>query len=297
MKEALQTLPIHLLSPLSLSLARAVGTLLAWCCWVTRRRMARTTVTNLALCFPALSSQERDRLAQQSLQHTFQTIAETGAAWLWETQKTLGLITSVEGLGLLQQAKATGKGVLVLAPHLGNWEIFGLYLNACGCGQTSQLYQAPESASLDRLIYRARSRAGARMVPTGNKGVAELLKALRNGEIVGILPDQVPPASGGDFAPFFGIPALTMTLFNRLQQKTAARVVIGYARREPDGFAIVFREPDAAIYASDPQTALQALNHSIENVVKEAPAQYQWEYKRFKRQPLGCPRRYGRKSQ
>jgi Kdo2-lipid IVA lauroyltransferase/acyltransferase len=292
MKEALLIVLLRLLALLPLSVARAVGRLMGRLCYAAQRRMAQTTVTNIALCFPALSAAEQQQLAQQSVQHTFQAICETGAVWLWPAERSLGLIKRVEGLPLLQAAVAAGKGALVLAPHLGNWEIFGLYLNACDCGQSSQLYQAPNSPALDKLIYQARSRAGARMVATDTKGVAELLKALRNGEIVGILPDQVPPESGGEFAPFFGVPALTMTLFNRLQQKTGARIVVGYAKREADGFAVIFREPAAEIYATDMRTALTALNQSIEAVVQEAPEQYQWEYKRFKRQPEGRPKLY-----
>ena len=283
---------LRLLALLPFNAARALGRFAALVSRLAGGRMRQTAEINVALCFPQLDAAARTALVNDSLSHLFQAICETGAVWLWEASRTLELVTHVDGLGLLQAAKAENKGVLVLAPHLGNWEIFGLYLNVCGCGQSSQLYQAPESKALDRLIFRARSRAGARMVNTDNRGVAELLKALRAGEIVGILPDQVPPASGGEFAPLFGVPALTMTLFNRLQQKTGARVVIGYARREGSGFGIVFRAPDPAIYASDLTESLAALNRSIESVVREAPAQYQWEYKRFKRQPDGKPSPY-----
>jgi KDO2-lipid IV(A) lauroyltransferase len=292
MKEAALIVFLRFVALLPLAAARALGRMAATLCLWSKGRMRNTTVANVELCFPALDAAGKQTLIADSLSHTCQAICETGAVWLWPAARTLELVSDVDGLGLLQAAKAEGKGVLVLAPHLGNWEIFGLYLNVCGCGQSSQLYQAPRSPALDRLIFLARSRAGARMVNTDNKGVAELLKSLRAGEIVGILPDQVPPPSGGDFAPFFGVPALTMTLFNRLQQKTGARVVIGYARREGRGFRIVFREPDPAIYAPELAESLAALNRSIESVVREAPAQYQWEYKRFKRQPDGKPSPY-----
>jgi KDO2-lipid IV(A) lauroyltransferase len=130
------------------------------------------------------------------------------------------------------------------------------------------------------------------MVATDNKGVAELLRALRAGDISGILPDQVPDISGGVYAPFFGVPALTMTLVSKLQHKTGARVLLGVARRlqgaAGHGFEIVFREPDPEIYAGDIPASLAALNRSIEALVSETPEQYQWEYKRFRRQPDGA---------
>jgi KDO2-lipid IV(A) lauroyltransferase len=287
MKEAALILFLRVLALLPLRCARALGKALGRVNWWLQTRMARTTQTNLALCFPHKSDAERRALAQASLSHTFQTICEAGAVWLWPAAKTLELVGDVEGLGLLQAAKAAGKGVLVIGPHFGNWEIFGLYLNVCGCGQSSQLYQAPESPALAKLIYQARSRCGAHMVNTDTKGVAELLKTLRRGEIVGMLPDQVPPPSGGEFAPFFGVPTLTMTLLNRLQQKTGAAVVIGYARRVEGGFRIVFRAAAAGIESADPGTGLAALNQCVELTALDAIEQYQWEYKRFKRQPDG----------
>lgn len=296
MKSYLTTGFLYLLPWLPLGLARRLGLLLGLVCWSLKARMRQTTETNLRLCFPALSEQERADLGRRSLQSTMQTIMEAGAAWLWPAHRTLALIQRVDNLALLQQAKAAGKGVIVLAPHLGNWEILGLYLNACGLGQSYQLYQAPADARLGALIYRGRSRAGATMVATDNKGVAELLRALRAGNIAGILPDQVPDAGGGEYAPFFGMPALTMTLLAKLQQKTGAAVVMAFAQRvstdDGPGFELIFREPDPSIYANDMPSALAGMNRSIEALIKLAPEQYQWEYKRFRRQPAGAPRLY-----
>ena len=291
MKAAATILLLRVLALLPLRVSRLLGIVVGQFCWWTKKRMAITTLTNLALCFPQLGEKYRTQLARLSILQTFQTIIETGAVWLWPAQKTLSLIKEVEGLELLQSAKAAGKGVLVLVPHIGNWEIFGLYLNACGCGQSSQLYKEPASKQLNDLIYRARSRAGAKMVATNHKGVAVLLQTLRRGEIVAILPDQVPPDSGGLFAPFYGIPALTMTLLNKLQQKTGAQIVVGFAIRsfnkgKPE-FTIKFQSPDPKIYAEHITEGLAAMNRTIEQAISAAPAQYQWEYKRFKRRPIG----------
>jgi KDO2-lipid IV(A) lauroyltransferase len=287
MKSTLILATLRLLSRLPLRWQRRVGSLCAGIAFMAGTRMARTTLTNLALCFPELDESQRHQLARASLNHTFQTICEAGGMWLWPAERTLGGIERVEGLQLLRDAVTEGNGVLVIAPHLGNWELFGLYLNSCGCGQSYQLFQPPDDPRLGKLIFEARSRAGANMVATDKQGVAQLLRALKAGEIVGILPDQVPPVGSGDFAPFFGVPALTMTLLTRLQQKTGARVLGGVARRTPRGFEIVISAPDAAVYAADPHTALAGLNATVEAMVRHSPAQYQWEYKRFKRQPPG----------
>jgi KDO2-lipid IV(A) lauroyltransferase len=275
----------RLLAWLPLSVSRGLGRLLGRIAWLAASRMRRTTLTNLRICLPELDEAARERLARESLCQTMQALCETGAVWLWPGERSLQLIREVPGRELLDQAKAKGRGVIVMAPHLGNWELAGLYLSACGLGPTYQLYQPPDDPALDALLFRARSRMGATMVATDNKGVAQLLRALRNGEIVGILPDQVPTEAGGEHAPFFGHPALTMTLLTRLQQKTGAVVVTAFAERIPGGFRLHFREPDAGIYAEDPQEALAGLNRTVEELVRMAPEQYQWEYKRFRRLP------------
>lgn len=284
------------LSVLPLGAIRAAGRLIGGISTLFPSRMMATTRTNITLCFPKLDTNSRKKLANLSMINTYQTAAEGAAAWLWSPKKVLDHVLEVEGLDLLETAKAEGHGVVVLAPHLGNWEVFGLYLNNCGCGSSSQLYQAPRDKRMDQMIFSARSRGGATMVDTSNKGVAMLLKALKRGEIVGILPDQVPLESGGEFAPFYGRQALTMTLVSRLIAKTGAKAVLGFAQRinesQSHGWKIVFREVSSEIYAEHIIDSLTALNASVESAANECPEQYQWEYKRFRRVPPGESRPY-----
>lgn len=295
MKNRLLILFLRFLSRLPLPLARRLGTFLGACAERFGTRMWQTTCTNLELCFPDWPTERRRALARSSIRETFRAIAEAGAVWLWPAEKILGRVRRVRGRELLEAAQREGRGVIVVGPHLGNWELIGLWLGHCGLGPTVQLFQAPADPAFAALIYQARSRSGATMVPTDAKGVTQLLKALRAGHIIGILPDQVPPESGGEFDSFFGVPALTMTLLSKLLAKTGARAVMGTARRleEPEaGFEIVFGEVDPRLYEQDLALSLRGLNASVEATVLEAPAQYQWEYKRFKRQPPGLPRPY-----
>lgn len=284
------------LSVLPLGAIRTIGWIIGAISALFPSRMMATTRTNIELCFPNLDANSRNKLANSSMINTYQTAAEGAAAWLWPPAKVLNHILEVVGLDLLEAAKADGHGVVVLAPHLGNWEVFGLYLNNCGCGSSSQLYQAPRDKRMDRMIFTARSRGGATMVDTSNKGVAMLLKALKRGEIVGILPDQVPLESGGEFAPFYGRQALTMTLVSRLIAKTGAKAVLGYAQRinggKGHGWKVIFREVSTKIYAEHITDSLAALNASVESAANECPQQYQWEYKRFRRVPPGESRPY-----
>lgn len=292
----LTILLLQILSFLPLGLARAIGSLLGGLGWLISSRMAVITRQNIKLCFPELSENEQKSLAKQSIRETFRAIIEIGAIWFWPVEKILGRIWACHGLEILQRARAEGKGVILIGPHLGTWELLGHYMSTSSLGQIILLYQALKDPKLDKLIMKARSRSGAILVATDSKGVGQLLAALKKGQIVGILPDQVPVDSGGEFSPFFGNSAFTMTLLSRLLAKTGARAVLGYAKRvsteKGHGFEIVFREADERIYDSDIKISLDGLNKSIEDAVRALPEQYQWEYKRFKRQPPGKQQPY-----
>lgn len=249
--------------------------------------MRKTTRKNLKTCFPDIPAEDLDKLAIHSLQNTMKTALEMGKSWFWPMEKTLGLIAGIEGKEILDQAINRGEGVIMLVPHLGNWELFGLF-----CGQhtpTIFMYQPPKARVFDEMIKSARSRGGLQLAPTSSKGVGRLLKALRNGQMVGILPDQEPGLESGKFAPFFGVPAHSMTLVAGLLSRTSARVICGFAKRLPhgQGFRLIIKNADPLIYDSDQEKSVEGLNRTVEECVKEAPEQYQWEYKRFKRRPDG----------
>lgn len=273
------------MSLLPLEMARTVGKLLGYCAYLSKSRPYQTTLTNLKLCYPDMSESERHRLARKSLLNTGMTLAESGAVWLWPVDRIMGKILAIEGADLLEAARSRGKGVILLGPHHGNWELAGLYLSTLG--PCAQLYQPPKHAALDKLLYQARSRGSAMMYPATSKGVAAVLAALKNGEMCGILPDQIPAPGAGDFAPFFGQDAYTMTLISRLMQKTGASALLTYTRRVTGGFVVVFRQPDPDIYAKHMPLALAGLNRTVEMAARDEPELYQWEYKRFRYQPEG----------
>lgn len=212
---------------------------------------------------------------------------EMGKSWLVPLTETMGLVTQSEGMDALNQAIVAGEGVILLAPHLSNWEVFGFYT----ADSTSSvfLYQPPKLAALDSLLQQTRSRGGIKLAPTNRQGVAQLLKSLHKGELVGVLPDQVPTDGGGLFAPFFGQQALTMTLVGKLLARKKVPVFCGYAERLPDakGFKVVVLPADELIYSDDLAESVQGMNRSVEACVLRALPQYQWEYKRFRRQPDG----------
>lgn len=293
MKDWLTVRVFKLLACLPLSVSRAIGTGIGALLWFGNTRAAKITIKNIELCFPELSVTEQRLLARQSLLETGKTAAEAGAIWRNSWQWLQAHILRTEGEDLLRTQLAVGKGLLVLAPHHGNWEVVAPYL--ASIAPLTAMYQPLKSAEMDALVLSGRSKLDISMAPTNRKGVMQLLKALQQGLIVGILPDQVPEKdAGGGIAPFFGQPALTIGLIHGLIQRTGCRVVSVFAERVTGGFVIKVLDVDPAIYSEDQYTSLVGLNASVEACARCAPAQYQWEYKRFRRLPPECPRHYSR---
>ena len=181
----------------------------------------------------------------------------------------------------------------VIRRYPGNWELCNVYF--AGRGKMTALYQPPRKAYLHETMKKIRSHFGNELVAANVKGIARLYRVLEKGGVVVILPDQVPGT--GLYVPFFGIEALTDKLLSRLVQKTDARVVAACVTRLEDGrFEVGFRAVDEGIYSSDIETSVRAVNATVENCVREIPAQYQWEYKRFRERPGGEKKiyRFGR---
>lgn len=268
-------------------IAHGLGTCIGTLVWLRKTESARITQANLRLCFPELTELQLKDLVKDSLIDTAKTACELGRIWIRTAPQALEHIVRVTGQEILDEAINARKGVIVLAPHLGNWELCGLFLDS-KC-QSTYLYKPPKLAAFEQAMLAYRGRLGAKLAPTTAKGVAMLVKALGRGEIVGILPDQEPNWDSGVFAPFFGVDALTMTLVAKLAKRTDARVLSIFAKRlaHGEGFEVVIGKARAGIDDEDLESAARALNATVEDCVRQAPSQYQWEYRRFKRQADG----------
>jgi KDO2-lipid IV(A) lauroyltransferase len=269
------------------SVLQVMGTWLGSLSYALNSRSRRVVEANLRHCFPQWSEDRRQALVRQTMRESGKTLFEMAGFWHWPTEKSKHLICEVHNQVLLQEALARQHGVIVLAPHLGNWELAGIYL--ARQAPITCLYAPAKLPAMDRLMIRGRQRNGTKLAPTNMQGVKALLKALKAGEMVGILPDQVPESGSGVFAPFFGQPALTMTLLTTLARRTEAAVLCCYARRREDGrgFDMVWLPADPDIRLEDEQAAVIALNRSVEQCVLQCLEQYQWEYKRFRERPPG----------
>jgi Kdo2-lipid IVA lauroyltransferase/acyltransferase len=287
-KDRLASGAVRLASRLPLDLLQRLGSGLGhlFVAWPNKQR--RNALINIRLCYPHLTPQEQVTLRDHTLRAFGATYLEIAYLWQRPAEVVLSLVTDVRGGALLERR---GAGVIVLSPHLGAWELAGLYLAAQG---PTTIFYKPQRL-LDDLIRAARGRTGATLAPTSPRGVRLLVQALERGEYAGILPDQEPKGdTGAVFAPFFGVPAYTMLLVNRLARRTGARVIFMFAERlgPGRGFRIHCIAAPEGVDAEDDPIAAAALNLGVERCVAVCPEQYVWPYKRFRRRPEGPPSPY-----
>jgi len=276
---------LRLIAALPLALNRRFGALVGWLAWRFGGEPRRISDINLRLCFPELSDTERTALLRQSMIETGKGASEMAALWL-NPPLAIRHIVAVEGDQPLRDALNSGQSVVMLAPHLGCWEAVNFWMSSQF--DLHALFKPSHLKAVNDVVLESRQHYGGTFYPASARGVAGVVRALKNGPAVtGILPDQVPDDRGGRFVPFFNLPTLTGTLPVKLLQQSGGRAFMVFAKRLPgvEGYRIVIREPDVGIYNEDLDTALTAMNRSIEALIREAPEQYVWNYKRFRREP------------
>ncbi|GAA5000845.1 lauroyl acyltransferase [Pseudoluteimonas lycopersici] len=261
----------------------------------TDARESRVALRNLELAFPDMPSDEREALRRRILVSTARQLLETLRFWTRPHSGNLALVHETEGESLFETAIASGRGVIVAAPHHGNWELLNQWLAART--PISILYAPPESRVGEDFLRRARAADDARRVTQVRaeaSGVRQLLRTLREGGVVGILPDQQPKGGDGEFAPFFGYPALTMTLLSRLAARSGAIVVFAWCERllatdlaAPPAFAVHVEPAPPDIASTAPGVGVRALDAAVERIARRDLAQYQWTYKRYTLRPSG----------
>jgi KDO2-lipid IV(A) lauroyltransferase len=245
---------------------------------------ARIARRNLELIVPAWTKDEREAGTRRILRATGANALETLRVWTRPRADNLALVRAVHGEGALASALAQGRGLILAAPHFGNWELLIEWMAARG--PFSLVYRVPEKRFGDVFLRLARGGENVRLVPAESNAMRPLVKALKAGETVGITPDQQPKLGGGEFAPFFGRQALTLSLIPKLA-RGGAPVVFAWAQPVDAGFEIHFEAGDPRIGDADLPAATAAMNAQVEAIARRDLAQYQWTYKRFSKRPPG----------
>ena len=266
---------------------QAVGSAIGWLMWKLPNGSRQVVRVNLGKCFPDMAPEAREALVGQTLKDIGKTLTESACAWIWPAQKSLGLIRQVEGMEVLQQALQSGKGVVLISSHLGNWEMLLQYV--CSLCQPSILYRPPKLKAVDELLVRQRTQLGNELAPSTREGIVSLVKRVRSGGIAGIAADPEPSRTSGVFVPFFGVPTLTSKFVPSLVHGHKAVAVFMHALRLDDGsgYRVIIEAAPEALYGDDVELAVAALNQGIEKQVRQAPSQYMWSMKRFKKRPDG----------
>ncbi len=287
LKGALVIAFLRLFALLPWRAVQAVGNTIGWLMWKLPNSSREVARINLAKCFPELSEAECEVLLGQSLKAIAKTLTESACAWIWPAQKSLKLIHEVEGLNVLQQALASGKGVVGITSHLGNWEV----LNHFYCNQCKPIifYRPPKLKAVDELLQKQRVQMGNRVAPSTKEGILSIIKEVRKGGAVGIPADPEPSRSSGVFVPFLATSALTSKFVPNMLAGGKAVGVFLHALRLPNGsgYKVIIEAAPEGMYSQDVEQGVAAMSEVVGRYVRNYPSQYMWSMKRFKKRPDG----------
>ncbi|MEQ1589691.1 MAG: lysophospholipid acyltransferase family protein [Gallionella sp.] len=266
------------LTSLPLSWLQSLGALLGHFMFVMSKQYAARTEENLRQSHLATDDRHYSSLLKQSINEAGKGIVELPWVWGRPLEQVCATVQSCQGWKHIEVARARGKGIILLTPHWGCFEVVGLFV-----GQRlplTCLYRSPKQEWLETIMRSGRERGLAKLATADVSGVRVLFKALKRGEAIGLLPDQVPSNGEGEWINFFSRPAYTMTLSGRLAQSSGATVVLAYAERLPQGRGYAMRIEPLPLDFN--QSVPLQINAALERVIATAPAQYLWSYNRYK---------------
>lgn len=260
---------------LPLRVLHALGTALGYVLFYCTPQDKKRAMENIAQSKLAQNPIDIRVLARSSFIELGKAVVETPMIWQQNEAKLLSLVKQVHHWEIVENALKAGKGIIFLTPHLGCFEITSIFYG--NQNPITVLYRPPKLKWLESLILTGRARTGVSLAPANASGVRKLMQALKRGEAIGILPDQIPAAGEGEWADFFGKPAYTMTLACKLAEKTGATVIAGYGERLPNG-----KGYEIHLTKVDSIATPLLLNQAIEAQVAKKPTQYLWRYNRYK---------------
>ncbi len=268
----------RMLARLPLRMLHALGSLLGRLTYAASATYAARTRENLRQAGIAGSEAEYWKVLSATIAEAGKGIMELPWVWGRPYEEVVGKVRECVGMEHVIAAQARGKGIIFLTPHLGCFEISSL----CVSQQVpiTVLYRPPKLGFLEGVMHSGRERGQVRLAKADVGGVRLLYKALKRGEAVGLLPDQVPSRGEGEWTDFFGLPAYTMTLAGRLAENSGATVLIAYSERLPHGQGYVIHVEPLPLDFSAPVP--QQINAALEIAIRACPAQYLWSYNRYK---------------
>ena len=259
-----------------------LGAIVGWLALRLSRSRREAARTNLALCLPELDAAQRERLLRDNFRDVGIGLFEFARAWWGDAEPMRGTAT-IEGLDILQRLQAEGRGVLLVSGHFMTLEMCGRLL--CDHVPLAGMYRRHRSPVMEWAVLRGRLRYASAMFGNGDTRAA--IRHLKRGGLLWYAPDQDMRGKDTVFAPFFGIPAATITATHQFARMTGCAVVPFFHRREGARYVLRVAPPLADFPSQDVVADTTRVNAAIEAMVREAPAQYLWIHRRFKRQPEG----------
>ncbi|GAA0251907.1 LpxL/LpxP family Kdo(2)-lipid IV(A) lauroyl/palmitoleoyl acyltransferase [Rhodanobacter caeni] len=272
--------------PVLLWLGRRLGALVQWLP-SPRRHIVQV---NIGLCFPELSVAEQTALIDANLRDVGLMLVEFALGWMGSDRQIARIPLQVEGLEHLAAARAQGKGVLLVGGHFSHLELCARLVSQRI--RIAGMYRRMDSDVFEWNVLRARLDYADAMFE--KEDIRGTVKYLRGGGTLWYAPDQDMRSKDSVFVPFFGVPAATITATHHLARMSGALVIPFFHRRLPgsEGYVLRLGAPLQDFPGPDVREDTARINHCIEQMVREAPAQYLWAHKRFKTRPPGQPAVY-----
>lgn len=268
----------NLVARLPLSVLHRIGAMFGRTTYRLSASYAERMRENLVLAGQSSAVTDYEATLRASIAETGKGLLELPWVWRRPLAEVTDSVRACHGWEHVEAAVARGKGLIFLTPHLGSFEVSALY--AAERLPITVLYRPPKLTWLEQVMRSGRERGQLHLARTDVSGVRALYKALKRGEAIGLLPDQVPGKGEGEWAEFFGRPAYTMTLVGRLVESSGATVLMAYAERLPKGAGFVIRiEP---LQLEPERSSAQQINAALEQIISICPAQYLWSYNRYK---------------
>ena len=275
---------IKLISRQPIKLGRLVAGLVAGL--VTRlplSKISKIIRLNIKITLPNLTETEYQQLSARAIRNELTAYFEFLSIWGSANEKNIKRVQTVVGEQYLHDALAEQKGLVLIVPHFGTWEVMNAWLSQYT--QMTILYKPVKNPDADQFVRDARSREQAHLVPTDESGVRQIFKALKQGGTTAILPDHTPD-HGGEMIEYFGIPLASSSLSAKLIQKTKAKALLIYAKRnEQDGFNMFIEPIDPRIYEGSAEDGTLVIHQTLEKLIRQYPEHYHWSYKRFSANP------------
>jgi len=269
---------LSLCSILPLKINHIIGASIGKLLYIFGSEAKKVSVQNIKICFPELANKDQESLVRNALIHTGKNLTESGLIWNQSFSKNADYVSTFNGEHFLDNSKKT----ILLVPHIGCWELTGRVL--ANSRKVTFMYKPLRSQKQNDYLFKRRNKGNLTMASADKSGILKIQRALKNSELVGMLPDQDPGADGGIMAPFFNTKANTMTLLAKIAKKNDTQVLIFWAKRLPrgKGYELNLEPVDLNTNGDTLEGHVASMNQCIEALIRKMPEQYMWSYKRFK---------------